>query len=179
MPYLSRRSFLLGSAALGIFALGGSLAQAQFAPMAASPLPARFSSVSVDVGLLRAQNLGSYAEFIRRVLLGEMQRTFADRLGGPGPALIVRITGVSLNSYAGSGTGDGRGRSLGGGTDNDYLDGEALVIGPRGAIIARYPQLSALPASSGGAWYDPRSEQRRTMALAQHYAAWLRRTIGG
>ena len=49
----------------------------------------------------------------------------------------------------------------------------------RSAVLARHPQLSVLPASSGGAWYDPLSEQRRTVALAQHYAAWLRRSLGG
>lgn len=173
MPYPSRRSFLLGSAAFGLLAFCGS-GRSQVAP------PGRFSSVSVDVGPLRAQGLDVYAEFIRRALAAEVQRAFADRLGGPGPALVVRITGISLNMYAGSGSGtSGRGRSLGGGSDNDYLDGEALIVGPRGAVLARYPQLSVVPASSGGAWYDPQSEQRRVVALAQHYAAWLRRTIGG
>ncbi len=175
MPCLSRRSVLLGAAALGVAAPGGSAVWAQVVP-----LPARFSSVAVDVGPLRALGLDTYAEFVRRALLAEAQRAFADRLGGPGPALVVRITGLSLNSYAGSGQGtSGRGRSVGGGSDNDYLDGEALIVGPRGAVLARHPQLSVVPASSGGAWYDPQSEQRRIVALAQHYAAWLRRTLGG
>jgi hypothetical protein len=53
------------------------------------------------------------------------------------------------------------------------------VLGTRGETVARFPQLSALPASSGGAWYDPASEQRRTAFIANHYAQWLRRTIGG
>lgn len=172
MLHSSRRSFLFGLAAFGLLALAGA-GRAQVAP-------ARFASVSVDVGPLRAQGLDAYAEFIRRALTAEVQRAFVDRLGGPGPALVVRITGVSLNMYAGGGVGSsGRGRGLGGGGDNDYLDGEALVVGPRGAVLARYPQLSVVPASSGGAWYDPQSEQRRVAALAQHYAAWLRRTIGG
>ena len=179
MPHLFRRSFLLGSAALAFVTLGGPPGRAQVAPGPAAPLPARFSSVSVDVGPLRAQGLDAYADFVRRALTAELQRAFADRLGGPGPALVVRITGVSLYMYAGSGSGSGRGHSFGGGSDNDYLDGEALIVGPRGAVLARYPQLSVLPASSGGAWYDPASEQRRTVALAQHYAAWLRRTLGG
>ena len=178
MLYLSRRSFLLGSAALVLATLGGSPGQAQFAPGPSAPLPARFSSVSVDVGPLRARGLGAYAEFLRQTLTSELQCAFADRLGGPGPALVVRITGVTLNMYAGS-SGFGRGHSLGSGGDNDYLDGEALIVGPRGAVLARYPQLSVLPASSGGAWYDPLSEQRRTSALAHHYAAWLRRTLSG
>ena len=50
MSPLSRRSFLLGSAAFGLSALGGSPGQAQFAPVPATPLPAQFSSVAVDVG---------------------------------------------------------------------------------------------------------------------------------
>ena len=150
MP-LSRRSVLLGSAALGMMALRGSPGLAQVALA-----PGRFSSVAVDVGPLRARGLGDYAEFVRQALLAALQSAFADRLGGPGPPLVVRVTGLSLNSYAGSGQGtSGRGRSLGGGTDNDYLDGEALIVGPRGAVLARVmaPQVLrlALPGL-GNVW---------------------------
>jgi hypothetical protein len=174
MPCVSRRSVLFGSAALGMAALRGSPGLAQVALA-----PGRFSSVAVDVGPLRARGLGDYAEFVRQALLAALRGAFVDRLGGPGPALVVRVTGLSLNSYAGSGQGtSGRGRSLGGGTDNDYLEGEALIVGPRGAVLARHPQLSVVPASSGGAWYDPQSERRRVVALAQHYAGWLRRSLG-
>jgi hypothetical protein len=48
-------------------------------------------------------------------------------------------------------------------------------IPPNPAYWTGSPQLSALPASSGGAWYDPASERRRVAALAEHYAQWLRR----
>jgi hypothetical protein len=138
--------------------------------------PQRFSSVAVDVSRLHAQGLAGYAEFVRSAVLAETQRAFADRLGGPGPRLVVRITGIYLTSY--SGDGGGRGSGGGGGTGTDNLDGEALIVGPRGEILARYPQLSAASAASGGAWYDPASEQRRVINLAQNYAGWLRRTIG-
>ena len=87
---------------------------------------------------------------------------------------MVRVTGVYLSSYSGNGGG-----RLGGSVHSDYLEGEALVVGPRGEILARYPQLSATPAHAGGAWYDLQSEHRRTILLAQHYASWLKRTIGG
>ena len=166
MPFLSRRSFVSGAAAAAGTALAGS-AIAQSGPW-------QFSSVTVDVQPLHARGLSGYAEFIRGALLAETRRAFADRLGRGGPRLVVRITGVQLSSY-GSGGGDRYGGSI----SSDYLEGEALVVGPRGEILARYPQLSATPASASSSWYEPQSEQRRTLYLAQHYASWLRRTIGG
>ena len=166
MTDLSRRAFLGAAAA---FAATPALAQALGGT--------RFSSVAVDVGPLHARRLGDYAEFIGRSLTTELQRAFADRLGGPGPRLVVVVTGVSLNPYVGGGTGGRRGRGSGGGLDSDYLEGEALIVGPRGEVLARHSQVSATPTTMGGAWYDPTSEQKRTAYLAWHYAQWLRRAI--
>ena len=169
MSALSRRSFLLGTAAAAALAVPGpSVAQYAAAP------PQRFSSVAVDVSALHVKGLGPFAEFLRSALLAETRRAFSDRLGGRGPRLVVRITGIYLASYSGGG-----GRFGGTAQNTDSLDGEALIVGPRGEILARYPQLSATSAASGGAWYDPASERRRVIYLAQHYAGWLRRTIPG
>jgi hypothetical protein len=172
MTDLSRRALMTGAAAL---ALAATPAGAQSVAAAVAP-GSRFASIVVDVGPLYARGLGPYADFIRSSLSAELQRAFADRIG-PGPRLVVRITGVSLNPFVGGGSSSRRGRGGGGGADSDYLEGEALVVGPRGEILARHPQLSATPASMGGAWYDPASEQKRTAFLAYHYAAWLRRQI--
>lgn len=172
MSSLSRRVFLLGAAAFA----GAASAIPAFAQFAPAVAPLQFSSVTVDVERLKAQGLGPYAEFVRAALLAETRRAFADRLGRTGPRLVIRITGIYLASYSGSGRS---GRFGGGSSQTDSLDGEALVVGPRGEILARYPQLSATSAASSGAWYDPASEQKRTAYLAQHYAAWLRRTMGG
>lgn len=138
--------------------------------LAQSPL--RFSSVRVDIGPLRAKGLGPYAELVGRAVQAELARAYADRIGGGGPRLVVRLDAISLRAHAGS---ESR-RGLGSGTSTDYLEGEALVLGPRGEIVARHPQLSAVPSSSGGAWYDPASENRRVEALAAHFAGWLRRS---
>ncbi|WP_298958452.1 hypothetical protein [uncultured Methylobacterium sp.] len=158
--------------AVGLLAAGPAAAQdAALAP------GTRFSAVRVDVGPLQARGLGPFAERVRADLQVALNDAFADRVGGRGPALVVRVNGLSLNPYAGSESS----RGLGGGnaTNTDYLDGEALVVGPRGEVLLRHPQLSATPASFGGAWYDPASESRRVVAITQHYAQWLRRNLGG
>jgi hypothetical protein len=178
---LSRRS-LTGALIAG--AAGPSLA-ALFAPARAAALPAgtewRFSRLSVDVGPLYAKGLGPNADLIGQALAVELRRSFADRLS-PGdrraPALVVRISAISMSTNF-PGGGSGR-RGHGGGSGTDYLEGEGLVVDGRGGVIATYPMLSALAASYAGTpWYDPRSEQRRMVALAWHYAYWLRRTILG
>lgn len=134
----------------------------------------RFGAVRVDVAPMIAQGNGLQAEALRGELLAALQRSFADRLGGSGTSLVVRVRSLSLSPYAGSQGGRG---SLGGGGPNDYLDGEALLVARDGRVLARHPQLSALPSSSGGAWYDPDSERRRVAAIAEHYAQWLRRML--
>jgi hypothetical protein len=161
---LDRRSMVAGLAAA---AASGSAVMGQ----AARP---RFSAVLVDVGPLHAKQLGPFADFVRSALQAELAKAYADRLGGGrgAPRLVVRIDGISMPAYVGR---EG-GRFFGGGISNDYLEGEALVVAPNGQILTRHPQLSALPSNSGGAWYDERSEQRRVIALAAHYAGWLRRS---
>jgi hypothetical protein len=172
-----RSGFLRAAASLlGLVALYGS-ARAEGVP-SLKDLPSlggeRLAGVDVDVRPLLALGGGVPALALREDLLAALKAEFADRLGGRGPVLLVRIKGLSINPYAGGDGGRGR---LGGGTQSDYLDGEALLIGRRGKVLARHPQLSAVPSSSGGAWYDPASERRRVTAIAQHYAGWLRRAL--
>ena len=80
----------------------------------------------------------------------------------------------TLTAYAGS---QGGRHGFGGGGQSDYLDGEALLVGEKGQVLARHPQLAVLPSSSGGAWYDPASERRRIAAIAEQYAQWLVRML--
>jgi hypothetical protein len=138
------------------------------------PPGTRFSAIRVDVGPLLARGLGPYAEAVQGELQAALAKNFADRVGGPGPTLVVRVTGLSLNPYAGSETRFGGGNA----TNSDYLEGEALVVDRAGTVMLRHPQLSATNASAGGAWYDPASERRRVSYISEHYAAWLRRGLG-
>ncbi|PXW62080.1 hypothetical protein [Methylobacterium sp. B4] len=158
---------------LGFAALIGLLAGA--APALAQGFD-RIGGVAVDMRPLQAYARGPQAEALRADLTEALRRSFGDRMVRGAPTLVVRVSGLTLNPYAG-GEGVGRGGSFGGGGSTDYLDGEALLVGRGGEILARHPQLSALPASSGGAWYDPASERRRLAALAEHYAQWLRRML--
>ena len=165
MNQFSRRSLLIGSLAS---LAAGVPAAVNAAPRergtAQSP-----SSVVVDVDRLFALGAGPSAELVRSAVTAELRSLFADGLGGR--RLVVRLTALSLSSYAGGGGRSGSG-------DTDYLEGEALLLGPGGEILARYPQILALPASGGGAWYLPGNEQRRIVILARYYAQWLRRTMG-
>lgn len=169
---MRRSSTLLGI--VGTAILGLILVEA--ATVRAAPGFGRFASVQVDVRPMLALGAGAQAEALRSDLTVALRRAFADRIGGRGPGLVVVVRGLSLNPYAGSQGGGGRG-SLGGGGSNDYLDGEALLVGAKGQVLARHPQLSVLPASSGGAWYDPASERRRIAAIAEQYAQWLVRML--
>lgn len=134
----------------------------------------RFSDVRVDVRPLLALGAGAQAEALRADLTAALRSRFAARIGGKGPSLVVLIRGFSLRPYVGSERGRGFG---GGGTQNDYLDGEALLVARDGAVLGRHPQLTATPSSYGGAWYDPDSERRRVTVIADIYADWLVRNL--
>lgn len=164
-------------------------ALAAFVPIAAVPLVsearprpvpayAAAPAVTVDVSRLRALGLGPTADIIQSALASEL-RAFGPPGGG---RIVVRLTGLSLNAYAGDNDGGGgsggQGSGSGSGSNNDYLEGEILVIGPRGEVISQRPQIAVLPANSGGAYYQPGAEQRRVVNIAHQFAAWIIRQGG-
>lgn len=131
--------------------------------------------VSVDVSRLRALGLGPTAEVLGAAVAEALRG--GESVGGG--RIVVRLTALSLNAYAGSnggGGGGGSGGSSGSGSDYDYLEGEVLVLGPGGEILSQRPQVAALPANSGGAYYMRDAERRRVVAIGQHFAAWARRS---
>ncbi len=164
---LARR--LIASAALALAAvLAAGVAEAR-APAHHRPVARAAPAISVDVGPLLAQGLGGYAEALRAELTEALQAQFAGSLR-PGERLVVLLRSISLATY----TGDINVFQL---ADNDYLDGVVTLVGPNGQELATKNILTVSLSSSGGAWYLPGGEQRRTVVLAQTFAAWARRYI--
>jgi hypothetical protein len=137
------------------------LAQAQ-APLSAT----RFSGVQVDTRGL-AQNVGpNFAARIQQIAGPMAERVFADRLGGSGPLLVLRIDALSLGPMTGE---------KGGGSD--YVRGAALVVAQH-RVVASYPVRGA-PQSLPGTWTlpDMADQQRFTDAVA-FFTGWARRNMG-
>jgi hypothetical protein len=137
------------------------------------PATATFSDIRVDVRPLLDKGAGLQAEALAADLTEALRKSFAGRIGGRGPRLVVVVSGLSLRPYVGSGARLG----FGGNFQTDYLEGEALLVGPKGQILGRHPQMTATPSSYGGAWYDPQFEGRRLAAIADIYAQWLARDL--
>lgn len=161
----SRRA-LIGTATSFLFvaARGDALAQ-RVGP---------YRRIIVDVAPLQAKGLGGYALVVKAAVERAAATAFAGAVA-PGrglPELVIEVTGVSLSAYVGSGNP----RLDSGGVSSDYMEGR-LITQAGGRTIASLPMLSALPASSGGAWYAPDNERRRLQALADHFAWWSRRKL--
>jgi hypothetical protein len=155
--------------------LAGLLLGAVAGSAAASDFPATsvFSDVRVDVRPLLDKGAGLQAEALAGDLTDALRKNFAGRIGGRGPRLVVVVTSLSLRPFAGAGAQ----RGLGGNLQTDYMEGEALLVGPKGQVLGRHPQMTATPSSYGGAWYDPQFEPRRLAAIADIYAQWLARDL--
>lgn len=167
MPALSRRAALAALA----FGLAGIAAT----PATAQSFGGTYRAIVVDTSQLESLGGRFSAGYIKRQLGVELPRAFAGRIGGgPGaPTLVVRVKAISLGASTGAHGGSGRS----GGGDSDYLEGDALVVAPGGAVLARVPLLSAVPSSSVGAWYSPDIDPRRVAYLCSHFAGWLARKV--
>ncbi len=134
-----------------------------------------FSSISIDVSILRQKGVGPWADIIAAAAQRETANTFAGRRSPRGPKLVIRFTGLQMSSY----TGGGGMNALGESDDqyNDYIEGEAVIIGSRGEILRTLPQLHALPSSAAGAWYDPDNERLRVAGLARNFVQWIGRRL--
>jgi hypothetical protein len=160
---VAMRRLALGAALCAAAWLAGGAAEAR-------PAGRPVGGISVDVTPLLANGLGGFAEVVRADLTQALQAQFAGHLG-PGERLVVVVRGISLRSYVG-------GDSILW-PENDYLDGVVTLVGPNGQVLATQKILTVSPAASGGAWYLPGGELRRTAVLSQNFASWARRYIPG
>lgn len=135
----------------------------------ASAAPARGADVIVDATPLRERGAGILGEALAAQVATEARVALGGRLPA-GTRLVIRLDAVQMSGFPGDSGGGPNSR--GGGGSSDYVSGELLLTDGRGNVLARHPQLLALPSSSGGAWYAPENEQRRVAALARAYAAW-------
>jgi hypothetical protein len=150
---LTRRTFLTGAAALAAVGSLPASAQAQ-----------SYSGILVDVNYLRSLGAGPTADVVQRVIGTELLRLYAGRLQRGGPELVIRVRTVQLASVFGY---EGRNAS-------DYMEGDLLLVGPRGEVLRQVPQVLAVPAGYSTSVGD---EQRRLVTLAQTFAAWVPRRI--
>lgn len=184
MTEITRRGFftLAGAASLsGAAILGGCVSSGDIPLSSTEAAAIRFRSVDVDVGQLVARGLAPWAQLVRASMQPELNRMFATRIT-PGDKradrVVVRVDSIFLTSWAGS-SGGGGWFDSGGGSDSDYMEGDALVMSPDGSVRAKYHILLALPASSAGAWYLPDIDNRRVVNLAQVFGQWVRDKIIG
>ena len=154
---LTRRIALTGLVAAS---LAGCQTTAQTAP------PVAIGAIRVDTAPLAAKGAGAAAALVKPML----ERELAGLRSARGVTLQVTVTGLYLTSYAG-----GQAATLG----NDTLESEAVLLGPDGREIARYPIMSIMAPSFSGAWYLPDIDQRRIDALVANNARWIRRAVGG
>lgn len=147
-------------------------------PLKAAPAGG-YSHVAVDTSALEAQGLGYAARYLGQALRDQLQRQFAGQLGHRGgPAIVVRLSGLSLPAYVGPG-GDYGGRFGGGGGNSDFLEGDTLIVGRNGSLLGSHHILANIPSSSAGAWYDPEIDKKRLVAISSAYAGWSRRYVLG
>jgi hypothetical protein len=162
---LTRRSIISSLAAMS-FALKAIPAAAQVTAI---------SSVRIDASQFARNGGGVFANYVTDALNAEYARGLQGRMGN-GPALLVRVKSMAFYDSNNSG---GRSGNSGGGSV-DYLDTEALLVGKKGELVARYDILSPVNTQTGGGGtWSPEVDRRRVVTLAQHNAGWTLRYIFG
>jgi len=182
--HLSRRQVTGALVAVFGFAFAGAHA-CVFAGEVPTNACVPIGAFSTDVTPMVAQGLGGYADTIAQAMdealsevLPSATRNGAGHKPHPGKAnaarLIVRLDGVSMPSYV---PGARHGRGGAGSEEKDELEGVGYLYQAGSNTPKSHPILAVLGADSGGAWYDPKSEERRLKALCFHFAWWLNRAL--
>lgn len=136
---------------------------------------ARFGAIRIDVGPLRESGNTEYADWVAAVLPAALNQSFGRYLarGDRGaPTLVARVDEVFLgpeHSTFGNPAADAI----------DGIQGEAIVLNPRGQQIGSYPLYSAVGANTyQNMPYQLDITRRRVETLAQSFAQWLPGKMG-
>lgn len=145
------------------------------APAAVSAQP-RLARVEIA-----AQGLGINAPLMRQALQPRVQAALAANPlpdFGPGSRVVIRITSIFFNSAVPSGGNSGFFDNLGDSTD-DSMEGDIIVLGANGRVVAQTRLLVHSPITHAGAWYAQGYGERRIEQLAEVFAYWLPRKLAG
>ena len=163
----------------GILIALSTLAVLGMAPVPARALDAdlRFRAIRVDASALAQSASPGYARRVEALVAPRAAAVFADRMANGergAPILVLRIDSLSLSGFAGLSRRRG-GSSFNG--QNDYLEGEGLVVAGNGAVLSRVPILSALSPSYSGSAYAEDIDARRVSNIGWHFASWVKRKL--
>ena len=156
------------------------LALAAAVPFAAAPFRAfaqaglRFRAIQFDNAPMAVKGVRPLIDLFARVTPPAVARAFAGTIvPGDRSAPVLRVI-LDSASFGSSSSGDD---TLSGATD--YLVGSGEVIAPSGQVIARYPIQAEMAAPRPDYAPSQANYTLRAELVAQNFALWLRRYVGG
>ncbi len=154
----TRRATLAGLAAAVATALSGCVSGSAGVPLAVS-------SLTIDVGALKAKGLGSYADMTAEMLRLASREAFA--VGTGGPRVVLVVTGLQWGTEPDA-------DDTGGGVTSDYAEGFVDIVGPGGS--RRVPMLVSRPSDRVMVW-TPDGERARVFGIMRVFAGWARAEV--
>ncbi|MFC0284800.1 hypothetical protein ACFFJB_14530 [Camelimonas abortus] len=167
-----------GALAIGALTSGALLpaSRAQDASAAGADGAPRFAAIRVDTSPLGPELYPPTGERLRAIVAGELARRVTVTPDAPGaPALVVRVTRVNISPEAPRDAAP----TATTGVLEDHMDGETLVVAPDGAVRQRFPVTVSVPAQPYQGEPGVEADFARLTRLAESYAAWSARFLGG
>ena len=171
---IDRRTLLGGLAAALALPLNALAQNGPDRPLDSAAIPGlHFRAIEFDYGPMAAKGVRAQVELMRRFCPPALNKAFAGRVTpGDRRAPLLRVV-LDSASFANDGGGyDELTPAL------DMLEGTGLVIGPNGAVLASYPLLASMDASTSLRYANVQGYDLRAQLLAESFASWMRRKIG-
>lgn len=166
--FVSRRAAL---AAFAGAALAPAWARADNSAMAVQV----FRAIEVDVQPTREMGSDILADWIAAELPALLRKSLGAHLNPAdrnAPLLRARIDSITLGEDHSSGLG------IPSQNVTDYIEGAGVVVGAGGRVIASYPLLCSLGASTQAPDPEGIITRQRVDNLAQSFAEWLPGKLG-